>query len=131
MTTAQMLDDRYGRRGARRGTRFWTIVAAVGVTAAVAVAAWFSFSASATTAEASTTGFELVDERTVTVSFQVSAPAGSSVACILEAQDEEHGVVGWKVVEYAASDDHSQAFRESIPVTAAATTGFVNNCWVS
>ncbi|MDF2554350.1 MAG: transcriptional regulator [Microbacterium sp.] len=92
MTTAQMLDDRYGRRSARRGTRFWTIVAAVGVSAAVAVAAWFAFSASATTAEASTTGFELVDE---------------------------------------ASDDHSQAFRESIPVTAAATTGFVNNCWVS
>lgn len=130
MTTAQMLDERYGRRGGRRSTRFWVVFAAVGVTIAVAIAAWFAFS-SGTTTEASTTGFEIVDEHTVTVSFQVSAPAGRSVACVLEAQDEEHGVVGWKVVEYPATDDHTQAFQESIPITAAATTGFVNNCWVS
>jgi uncharacterized protein (DUF58 family) len=130
MTTAQMLDDRYGR-GARRGARFWRVFTILGVAGAVAVAAWFAFSAAGTTAEASTTGFELVDEHTVTVSFQVSAPAGTPVACILEAQDEEHGVVGWKVVEYAASDDHTRAFQEAMPVTAEATTGFVNNCWVS
>jgi ABC-type glycerol-3-phosphate transport system substrate-binding protein len=130
MTTAQMLDDRYGRRSTRRGKRFWTIFTAVGVAIAVAIAAWFAFG-SGTTTEASTTGFALVDEHTVTVSFQVSAPAGESIACVLEAQDEEHGVVGWKVVEYPASDDHSQAFQETIPVTAPATTGFVNNCWVS
>jgi hypothetical protein len=131
MTTAQMLDDRYGRRGAGRGRNFWRVFTVVGVAAAVAIAAWFAFSASGTTAEASTTGFDLVDAHTVTVSFQVSAPAGSPLACVLEAQDEEHGVVGWMVVEYAASDAHSQAFQETIPVTAEATTGFVNNCWVS
>ncbi|WP_159501023.1 DUF4307 domain-containing protein [Microbacterium sp. 18062] len=130
MTTTQMLDDRYGRTGTRRSTRFWAIVATIGISAAVIVAAWYAFSTPANSVQATTTGFELVDDRTVTVSFQVTAPAGSPLACVLEAQDEEHGVVGWLVVEYPASDAHSQAFRETIPVTAEATTGFVNTCWV-
>ena len=50
--------------------------------------------------------------------MQISAPAGAAVACALEAQDVEHGVVGWRVVEFAASDAHTQAFQERIPTVA-------------
>ena len=35
-----------------------------------------------------------------------------------------------RVVEIEASDTHARAFRELIPTTAEATTGFVNSCWV-
>ena len=66
----------------------------------------------------------------MTLGFQITAPRGAAVACALEAQDEEHGVVGWRVVELPASDLHARAFREVIPTTAPATTGFVNSCWV-
>jgi hypothetical protein len=58
-------------------------------------------------------------------------PIGRDVACALEAQDEEHGVVGWKIIEIAASEQHTRAFRESIPTVAEATTGLVNSCWVT
>jgi uncharacterized membrane protein len=130
MTTQQMLDERYGRTSARRSNRFWAVFAAVAIAAAVAVTAWFAFSATTSSVSAVTTGFELVDEHTVTVAFQISVPAGSDVACVLEAQDEEHGIVGWRVVEYPASDQHTRALIETVPVTAEATTGLVNGCWV-
>ena len=130
MTTQQMLDERYGRTR-RRGSR-WVIIVAVAVGAvAIGAFAWLTVSNSINSVGVDTTGFQVVDGRTVTLEFQVSAPAGSSIACTLEAQDAEHGVVGWKVVEIPASGTHARAFRETIPTVAEATTGFVNSCSVS
>jgi hypothetical protein len=128
MTTQQMLDERYGRTP--RSRRFWIVFAAIGLTVAVAVAGWFALSSSSGAANATTTGFRLVDEHTVSISFQVSVPAGQELACVLEALDSEHGVVGWRIVRYPASDAHSQAFTEDVPVLGEATTGLVNSCWV-
>ncbi|MDQ1128117.1 DUF4307 domain-containing protein [Microbacterium sp. SORGH_AS_0888] len=127
-TTQQMLDERYGRTP--RSRRFWVWFTTVAVAVAIAVAGWFAWSSTVAATDATTTGFELIDAHTVTVTFQVTAPAGSPIACVLEAQDTDHGVVGWKVVEYPASDAHSQAFTETVPVVAEATTGLVNSCWV-
>jgi len=130
MTTQQMLDERYGRTR-RRGSR-WVVIVAVAVGAvAIGAFAWLTVSNSINSVDVDTTGFQVVDGRTVTLEFQVSAPAGSSIACTLEAQDAEHGVVGWKVVEIPASETHARAFRETIPTVAEATTGFVNSCSVS
>jgi hypothetical protein len=129
MTTQQMLDDRYGRR--RGGGPRAAILAGVLISLAVAGAAWFAAASSAGATQATTTAFTTVDEHRVEVEFQVSAPSGSSLACILEAQDEEHGIVGWKVVEYPAAPELSRPFRESVPTVATATTGLVNSCWVT
>ena len=130
MTTQDQLDERYGRRRSR-GSR-WAIVIAIAVAAiAVGLFSWMTIAATLDDVDADTTGFQLVDERTVVVSFQITAPTGRGVACAIEAQDVEHGVVGWKVVEYAASDVTARAFRETIPTTAEATTGLVNSCWVT
>ena len=65
--------------------------------------------------DADTTSFEVTDEHSVSLGFQITSPPGSAVACAIEAQDEEHGVVGWRVVELPASDLHARAFREVIP----------------
>lgn len=130
MTTQQMLDERYGRT--RRPATRWVAIVAIAVGAlAVGAFAWLTVSSSINSVDVDTTGFQVVDERAVTLEFQVSAPAGAAIACTLEAQDEEHGVVGWKVVEIPASETHARAFRETIPTVAGATTGFVNSCWVS
>jgi len=90
-----------------------------------------TFANSADAATAEMTGFEVVDQHSVSLRFQVSAPVGRSIACAIEAQDEEHGVVGWRVVEYPGSDLHIRAFHETLPTTAGATTGLVNSCWVT
>lgn len=128
MTTARELDERYGRTGRRRLP--WIIGGALAVAVVVAFS-WMTVASSMNSVDADELGFDLVDAHSVTLRFQVTAPAGSDVICAVEAQDEEFGVVGWKIVEIPASDRHSQALSVSIPTVAAATTGLVNTCWVS
>jgi len=129
MTTQELLDDRYGRR--RSPARRWLLgIVAVIALAAVVVVGWSIVQGSLDSVDADTTSFEVVDEHSVSLGFQITAPRGRDVACAIEAQDEEHGVVGWRIVEIAGSDAHAQALREVIPTTALATTGFVNSCWV-
>lgn len=129
-TTAEMLDERYGRTPSTRGR--WIAGAAIGAAAlAAGLLGWSILAASIDQVDADTTGFEVVDEHSVALSFQFSGPVGRAIACALEAQDDEHGIVGWRVVEYPASDLPARAFREVIPTTAVATTGLVNACWVT
>jgi hypothetical protein len=129
MTTQDMLDERYGRTSSPR--KRWTIGIVIGVAAVlIALFAWMTVASTLDDVAIDTTGFTVDDARTVTLSFQITAPPGRTVACALEAQDEEHGIVGWRIVEFPASDLRARAFREAIPTTAEATTGLVNDCWV-
>lgn len=129
MTTQRMLDERYGR--VRSPRRRWAAGIAIAIGAAVvAMLGWFAISGTLDAVDVDTTGFEIVDAHSVSLEFQVTAPADRSFACALETQDEEHGIVGWRVVEYPPSDGRARAFHETIPTTAEATTGFVNSCWV-
>ncbi|KTS02019.1 MULTISPECIES: DUF4307 domain-containing protein [Microbacterium] len=130
MTTQEMLDERYGRRTSpRRRIVLWSIVGVVALTL-TALLGWTTVSNTLRSVTATDTGFTVTDASAVTISFQFTAPVGEPVACAIEAQDEDHGTVGWRVVEYPASEDHSRAFTEEIPTLALATTGFVNSCWV-
>ncbi|MFF8185855.1 DUF4307 domain-containing protein [Microbacterium sp. NPDC016588] len=130
MTTQAQLDDRYGRtRSPRRRIMLWSVVGVVAVALTVALG-WTTVANNLASVTSTDTGFAVTDVERVTISFQITAPVGQPVACAIEAQDEEHGTVGWRVVEYPASEDHTRAFSEEIPTLALATTGFVNSCWV-
>jgi len=130
MTTQALLDDRYGRtRSPRRRIVGWSIVAVLAL-GAIGYLGYTTFASSAASVTATDTGFAVTDDKSVTASFQITAPVGEPVACALEARDEDHGTVGWRVVQYPASDDASRAFSETIPTLSLATTGFVNACWV-
>lgn len=131
MTTQQLLDERYGRRPSRRATRTWWIAVAVIAVAATVALGWSTVATSMASIDVDATGYEVVDERTVTVTYQVVAPADGTIACALEAQDVEHGVVGWRVVEHDVRGGDAQAFTDTIPTVAEATTGLVNSCWVA
>jgi len=129
MTTADMLDERYGR--ARSPRRAWGRAVAIAVAVLlVGGFAWMTVAGALDDVQAEGTAYTIEDD-SVTVSFQISVPAGRAIACAMEAQDEEHGVVGFRVVEIPASDQHTRAFRETIPTVAPATTGLVNSCWVT
>ena len=131
MTTNEELADRYGRapRPIRRRV-FWITVATV---AALSVAglSWLTISNSLDDVGFDETGYELVDARTVTVSFQVTPPAGTSFACVVQALDEDFGIVGWRVIESPASEEVTRAVVETVPTLAQATTGTVHSCWVT
>lgn len=128
MTTAEQLDDRYGRTRRRRAP--WIVLIVI---AALLVGAfgWMTVSSQMNNVDADDLGFDLVDEHTVDVRFQITGAQGRDVVCVVEALDEEFGVVGWKIVEIPASDSHSQALAASIPTVSEATTGLVNSCWVA
>lgn len=124
------LDDRYGRR--RRGARRRGPWIAFGVVVAVAIGylGWSTVTQSMESVDVDNTAFHLVDEHSVTISFQVTLRRGAAVTCAIEAQDTDHGVVGWRVVQYPADDAHSRAFTETIPTVAEATTGLATSCWI-
>jgi hypothetical protein len=128
VTTAEELDERYGRGRRRRAP--WIIA---GIVAVLVVGAfgWMIVAQAMSSVDADDLGFDLVDEHTVEVRFQVSGVQGKDVVCVVEALDEEFGVVGWKVVEVPAGDSHAQAFSASVPTVSEATTGLVNTCWVA
>ncbi|MBA8815827.1 hypothetical protein FHX48_000879 [Microbacterium halimionae] len=131
MTTQEKLDARYGRgrlSAARRGAYISGSVVAI---AALGCLAWGAVSGVFDTVDAVDTGYSLVSEHQVDVRFQVTAQVGATVACAIEAQDEDHGIVGWRIVEYEASTDATHSYTETIPTLDQATTGFVNSCWVS
>ncbi|WP_226532475.1 DUF4307 domain-containing protein [Microbacterium paraoxydans] len=128
MTTAQQLDERYGRTRRRRLP--WIIGSAVALVV-IGAFSWMTVAQSMASVDADDLGFTLIDEYSVDVSFQVTGVQGKDVVCALEALDEEFGVVGWKIVEIAAGDSHSQALSVTVPTVAEATTGLVNTCWVA
>lgn len=124
------LAERYGRsRRTGRRTLGWVVVGVLAV-GAVALLGWSTLANALNSVDADTTAFALVDERAVEVTFQVSVTPDTDIACALEAQDAEHGIVGWKVVEIAASADHTRSLTERIPTVAEATTGLVRSCWI-
>src|SRR6478752_2962357 len=119
-TTQDMLDERYGRgRSPRR--RAVVVIGVIVAVVAVALFAWMTFSDSLDAVTADTSAYNVVDEHSVMLDFQISGPVGRSVACAIEAQDDQHGVVGWRIVQYPGSDLHARALHEVIPTTALAT----------
>ena len=128
MTTARELDERYGRTGRRRLP--WIIGGAIAAAAVVAFG-WMTVTTQMNAVDADDLGFTVVDEHSVDLRFQYTAPRGSDVVCVVEALDEEFGIVGWKIVEVEATENHSRAVDVRIPTVSAATTSLVRTCWVA
>ena len=128
MTTAQELDERYGRTRRRRTPWIIAIIVAV---IAIGAFAWTIASREMQSVDVDDLGFDLVDSHSVDVRFQVTGVQGKDVTCIVEALDVEFGVVGWKLVDIPAGDSHTQALSTRVPTVADATTGLVNTCWVA
>ncbi|MDT0156610.1 DUF4307 domain-containing protein [Microbacterium sp. ARD32] len=128
MTTARELDERYGRTGRRRLP--WIVAGALAVLA-VGAFGWMTVTSQLSAVSADDVGFTLTDEHSVDLRFQYTAPRGSGVVCVVQALDKEFGVVGWKVLEIPASQDHTSVMDVRIPTVAAATTGLVKSCWVA
>jgi hypothetical protein len=131
MTTQAELDDRYGRtaRPARRRLLWGALIAVAAL--GIGWLGWTSVSNSLEAVSVDGLGYEVRDEHTVEVSFQLTAPEGRSVACAVQALDKEFGVVGWKIVQYEGDGDHRMRQTETVPTVAEATTGLVESCWVT
>lgn len=127
------LAARYGNTPQRR-TR-GRIIAWIGAIAFVIVFAawvvWVAFDGSSASIEATDTGHKVIDDSTMSISFDISMAAGSTASCALQAQNEQHAIVGWKIVEIAASDSFSRSVTETVRTTEMAVTGLIYRCWLT
>ncbi|MCU1638029.1 MAG: hypothetical protein JWL94_676 [Microbacteriaceae bacterium] len=90
---------------------------------------WGGLDGTTASVDAVDTGHKVLDEHGVNVAWRVSLPPGDEARCALQAQNEAHGIVGWKIVEIPASERRTRAFTERVNTTELAVTGLIYRCW--
>ena len=127
------LDARYGRTRQKR--RRDLVIAWAGAIAIVIVFAawvvWVAFDGTGSTIGSRDIGHRVIDDRTVSISYDVSMPPGTRATCALQVQNETHNIVGWKVVDIPASDAYTQAFTDTVRTTQLGVTGLIYRCWLT
>jgi hypothetical protein len=76
-------------------------------------------------------GHQVLDDRSVTVTWQFSAEPGATAACAVQALNSTFGVVGWRVVTLPAADVRTREFTEVIRTSEEAVTGLIYRCWLT
>ena len=126
------LDQRYGRtRSSRRRTL--TIAVIVGGIVAVVVVAWvvwvglLSPAGEVTTED---TGHRVTSDTTVDVSFELTVEPGTATKCAAQALNAGFSVVGWRIIDVAASDERVRALTTTVNTTERGVTGLIYRCWL-
>ena len=129
--TDPALDARYGRRPPLSRRARWTVIgAAAGL--ALALGIWFAVaSLGGSTLETNDLGHRVNDQYSVTISFELSVPPGSTTSCALQAQNEQHGIIGWKIIDIPASDRFTRSFTQTVRTAERAFTGLIYRCWLT
>lgn len=127
------LASRYGRTRQRSRRDRWLFLAGAVVAAVVVVAwaLWAGLANDSASLQATDTAYTIVDEHTVRVSFAVTVDAGTAVTCAVQALDESHAVIGWKVVSYPAATHRLTTHTETVRTTELANTGLIYRCSLS
>lgn len=127
------LDARYGRSpGKRRRDRWIAIGGAIAV--AVVIGAWVIWAGldlAGGGLDSSDIGHKVLNDRSVSISYQVSMPPGSTASCALEVENEAHAIVGWKVVDIPASTTTTNAFTNIVRSSELGVTGLIYRCWLT
>ncbi|GAA2737052.1 hypothetical protein GCM10009867_22900 [Pedococcus aerophilus] len=110
------------------GTGRWWVIGIVGCVVGVALATWWGLAASLGKVTFTDTGYEVIDQRSVRVEFDVHRPDGEAVTCRLQALDTTFGVVGVLDVQIPASQERSVHREEVVRTTSRAVTGVVDTC---
>lgn len=127
------LDARYGRTPQRR-RRDRTILMVAGAFLAVVLVGWVVWAGldnDRGSLGALDVAHKVIDDSTVSVTWQLSVKEGTPVSCALQAQNESHAIVGWKIVEIPASTNFNNRYRETLRTSQQAVTGLIYQCWLT
>ncbi len=125
------LESRYGRTARDRRTNRLIGFGAGGaiILAALVWVVWVAFDGTSPTMEVRDIAHVSTD-RESSITFELSVAPGTETSCAVQALDERHGIVGWKVVDVPASDEYTRVLQESLRTTAPANTALIYRCWL-
>lgn len=93
-----------------------------------AMGVWFALAATVTKPNWRDVSFDVVDDQTVDVRFEVTKPRDMTAVCTVLAQEINHGVVGRTQVTVPPSDQLSTITQARIRTTSLAVIGTVRTC---
>ena len=130
---APSIDERYGRTPSRTRRTRWLVVglAAIMVATFALWVVWTGLNNGQGNIDVQDIGHKVIDDSNVSVTWALSAPAGTAVSCAVQAQNEAHGIVGWKIVDLGASESFTRQFTENVRTSQLAVTGLIYRCWLT
>jgi len=120
--------QRYGRSRLDRKDRILAI--SIGSITLIAFLLW----AALFTANESTKishrdiAYEVIDEYSTKVTFEVSRTPGASVICDVKVLNQAFAIVGFLALEVAASDNRSTVISTTVRTTELGVSGLVDSC---
>ena len=72
--------------------------------------------------------YEVIDEYSTTVTFEVSREPGQSVSCDLTVLNQSFAIVGFLTVEVAPSTSRSTVISSTVLTTELGVSGLVDDC---
>ncbi|MEO7122614.1 MAG: DUF4307 domain-containing protein [Lacisediminihabitans sp.] len=127
------LDARYGRSAGKRRRDRW-IAVAVAVFVALVVGSWVIWAGldlAGGGLDSDDIGHKIINDRSVSVNYQVTMPPGSTASCALEVENEAHAIVGWKIVDIAPSTKATRVFSDVVRSSELGVTGLIYRCWLT
>ncbi len=127
------LQQRYGLtpRGRSRNKVFAIVSAAVFAVVLIAWIWWAGLAQPTAQLETRDLGYTTIDDRTISVRFDVSVDPGTPVWCAVQALNAQYGIVGWRVVEIPPGDSRTRVFDQPLRTSEPAVTGLLYECWLS
>lgn len=126
------LDARYGR-GSRSRRVEKRVLWVLGGIIAVVFGAWVvlvAFDGTSASLETNDVAHEIIDEHAVRVSFSVNVAPGTATTCAVQALNEDHAIVGWKIVEIPPSSERNRVITETVKTSQQSNTGLIYRCWL-
>ncbi len=127
------IQSRYGRtrNRKRRDRRILWGLGGIFVLVLGAWVLWTGLDGASTQIEARNIGHTIIDEHTVSVTFEVSLPVNRTASCAVQALNESYSVVGWKIVDLPPSTLYNRSFTEILRTTNLSNTGLIYQCWLT
>jgi hypothetical protein len=103
-------------------------VGIVGCTLGTALAIWLALANTLGQITWTDTGYQVVDDRSVSVDFDVDRAPGQAVTCRVKALDQAFGVVGVVDVPIPPTTQRTVHHRTVVRTASRAVTGVVDTC---
>ena len=128
-----VIQSRYGRTTThkRRDRRILWGLGGIFVLVLGAWVLWTGLDGASTQIEARDIGYTIIDEHSVSVSFEVALPVNRTASCAVQALNESYSVVGWKVIDLPPSTLYNRSFTEILRTTDLSNTGLIYECWLT